>query len=99
MKIRYQFYGLGATSLLPEMAGNMQYPAEELADMHYCYGLADGNSREAQRLYQERFPMRRAPHCQLFTRLHVRLRETGSLQVRISSLKPIFLMRLGTAKI
>lgn len=58
-----------------------QYPTEHLADIHFVYGLANGNGREAQRLYQQRFPMRSLPHYQFFTRIHNRLRETGSLKV------------------
>lgn len=34
------------------------YTNQEYADMVYMYGLADGNAREAARLYRERFPAR-----------------------------------------
>lgn len=51
----------------------------ELAQMHYIYGLADGNAALARRLYQERFPDRDIPTERTFARLHARLCETGSL--------------------
>lgn len=49
-----------------------------LADMHFVYGLADGNAREARRIYQERYPNRVLPAAKTFTNLHRRLAETGS---------------------
>lgn len=51
----------------------------ELAEMHFIYGLADGNAAEARRLYHERYPDRDIPAERTFTRLHARLCETGSL--------------------
>lgn len=51
----------------------------ELAQMHFIYGLADGNAAEARRIYQERFPNREIPSERTFTRLHARLCETGTL--------------------
>jgi hypothetical protein len=32
------------------------YSNQELADMHFMYGLADGNAVVAHHLYQERYP-------------------------------------------
>lgn len=49
-----------------------------LADIHFVYGLADGNAFEAKRLYQERYPNRIAPCPQTFVNLHRRLSETGT---------------------
>lgn len=46
--------------------------------MHYIYGAALGNAREAQRLYRERFPTRRVPDARIFQRLHQQLCERGS---------------------
>jgi hypothetical protein len=37
------------------------YSNQELADMHFMYGLADSNVAVARRLYQERYPGRRSP--------------------------------------
>lgn len=51
---------------------------EEMAQMHFLYGLANGNSLEARRLYAERYPERRLPCSETFTRLHIRLQETGT---------------------
>ncbi|EZA58873.1 hypothetical protein X777_00694 [Ooceraea biroi] len=56
------------------MAG---YSNIELADIHYVYGRANGNCREAQRLYQQIYPQRRCP-AKNFCSVHRRLRETGS---------------------
>ncbi|KAF2898183.1 hypothetical protein ILUMI_07987 [Ignelater luminosus] len=38
-----------------------QYTNREMADIHYVYGKADGNTREAQRLYRGMFPGRQRP--------------------------------------
>lgn len=54
----------------------------EMADMHFMYGRANGNSLKAKRLYVERFPNRRPPHHTIFARLHERLCDTGSLAKR-----------------
>ena len=35
------------------------YANAELAGIHLAYGAADCNGRAAQRLYEERYPMRR----------------------------------------
>lgn len=58
------------------------YSREELTDMHFCYGLADGRDREAQRLYAERYPNRRCPSRTIFSRIHRRLRDHGVLEYR-----------------
>lgn len=60
------------------------YTREELTDMHFCYGLANGRSREAERLYAERYPDRRCPHHSTFPRIHRRLRDHGVLEHRRS---------------
>lgn len=54
------------------------YSYGELADMHLIYGRTYGNSRAAQRLYQETFPQRRCPSRKMFTNVDRHLRETGS---------------------
>jgi len=48
------------------MAANEENHFDELSDVHYVYGLEDGNSHLAQRVYQERFSMRLIPHYQFF---------------------------------
>lgn len=50
---------------------------QEYADIHFIYGLADGNAAEAQRLYAERFPDRRMPDTRVFSSVHRRLCESG----------------------
>lgn len=57
----------------------MEYTNEEFADMHYFYGMANGSSLEARRLYLANFPNRRIPDQGIFERIHRRLRETGQL--------------------
>lgn len=57
----------------------MAYTNEEFADMHYFYGMANGSSLEARRLYLANFPNRRIPDQGIFERIHRRLRETGQL--------------------
>lgn len=52
----------------------------EMADMHFIYGLANGNAREARRLYMERYPNRIIPNHKIFSSIHRRLVETGTLK-------------------
>lgn len=46
--------------------------------MHFVYGMAQGNSRAARRIYQERYPHRPVPNRQTFVRIHERLCESGT---------------------
>ncbi|KAL3276692.1 hypothetical protein HHI36_012062 [Cryptolaemus montrouzieri] len=48
----------------------------KLADIHYMYGLADGNKTEARRLHQVRFPNQVTPDRRTFANIHRRLMET-----------------------
>ena len=41
--------------------------------------MANGNASEARRLYIDKYPNRRAPDPRTFSRVHHRLRETGSV--------------------
>lgn len=59
-----------------------QYSLAEYTDIHYVYGLADGNASLAKRLYTERFPGRHQPSHKVFTAVHSRLRESGSVTKR-----------------
>jgi hypothetical protein len=58
-----------------------RYTFAELSDMHLVYGEARGNGREAQRIYQERYPQRLLPHCTTFVSIDRRLRDYGSLEI------------------
>ncbi|KAJ4443484.1 hypothetical protein ANN_05156 [Periplaneta americana] len=53
------------------------YSNQELAEIHFMYGKADGNAALARRLYQERYPQRQCPVRKTFVRLHYRLCEYG----------------------
>lgn len=57
----------------------MVYPAQEMADMHYVYGLADGNGRLAQRMYRYRFPDRSVPDHRTFAGVHQRFSENADV--------------------
>lgn len=57
-----------------------RYTNGELADMHFVYGIAEGNGRAAERIYRERFPDRHQPHHSLFARVHRNLCNYGSLR-------------------
>ena len=59
------------------------YSNEEMAEMHFMYGRANGNAYEACRLYAEAYPNRTCPSDKLFGKLHLRLRENGSFVSRI----------------
>lgn len=50
--------------------------------MLYMYGRADGNGREAARLYSQRFPHRRQPTHKTFASIYQRLSESGTLKPR-----------------
>lgn len=52
---------------------------EERRDMHFVYGLADGNAHLAARLYAERFPGRYHPDHRVFINIHRGLGEYGTL--------------------
>lgn len=54
----------------------------ELADIHLVYGMAEGNTREAQRIYRQRYPDRHVPHHATFMQVDLRLRESGSFSLR-----------------
>jgi hypothetical protein len=60
------------------------YPDQELADMHFLYGLAGGNSVVARRLYQGRHPGRRCPDRKSFVSICLRLREHGNFAPRVA---------------
>ncbi|EZA62153.1 hypothetical protein X777_03760, partial [Ooceraea biroi] len=52
----------------------------EMADMHFMYGRANGSSLAARRLYMEKFPNRRVPSHVLIQ--NFRLCELGSFRTR-----------------
>lgn len=60
-----------------------RYTNAELADIHFIYGLANGNGRAAARLYRERYPTRRQPNHQTFARVHQNLANHGCFRVTI----------------
>ncbi|KAJ4428878.1 hypothetical protein ANN_25871 [Periplaneta americana] len=53
------------------------YSNQELAEIYFMYGKADGNAALARRLYQERYPQRQCPDRKTFVRLHYHLCEYG----------------------
>ncbi|KAJ4445681.1 hypothetical protein ANN_12365, partial [Periplaneta americana] len=53
------------------------YSNQELAEIHFMYGKADGNAALARRLYQESYPQRQCPDRKTFVRLNYRLCEYG----------------------
>ncbi|GFY06617.1 DUF4817 domain-containing protein [Trichonephila clavipes] len=59
--------------------GDLAYT--ENADMHFMYGHANGNGRDALRTYHAQFPDRRMPDPRIFQWLHRQLRETRSFHV------------------
>lgn len=66
----------------------MAFSNREYAEMHFVYGLCDGNASAAQREYRVRFPDRNIPSPQVFTRLHQRLVESGSVQKQHNEVGP-----------
>lgn len=55
---------------------------EELADVNFFYGRANGNAAEIRCLYVGIFPNRRIPCEKTFIENHRKLREYGSFHVR-----------------
>lgn len=55
-----------------------RYTFQELADMHLTYGAAGESCLRARQMYAERYPNRRVPQHQMFSRVHRQLCETGS---------------------
>ena len=51
----------------------------EYCDMHFVYGFCDGNARAAVDEYQRRFPDRRIPSRDVFSRITQTVRDTGCL--------------------
>ncbi|KAJ4447453.1 hypothetical protein ANN_09460 [Periplaneta americana] len=56
-----------------------RYSFHEQADIIFMYGRANGNGREAVRLYQMAFPDRRQPNHQTFVAVYRRVAETGTV--------------------
>jgi len=52
----------------------------ELADMHFIYGLCNGNTRASQKEYKNRFPGRRIPTPAMFSIINQALRELGAFR-------------------
>ncbi|KAJ8917063.1 hypothetical protein NQ315_012982 [Exocentrus adspersus] len=55
----------------------MIFTNEEYADIHFCYGFCDGNVEAAVREYRRRYPNRRLPSAQVFSRTHQNFRNFG----------------------
>jgi hypothetical protein len=56
------------------------YSNQELANMNFMYGLADGNAVVVHRLYQERYPGQKCPHRKTFVRFHRHLCEQRNFE-------------------
>lgn len=55
----------------------MEFTFAEYADMQMVFGVCEGNANACPAEYSRRFPNRRRPSRNVFTRLDQRLRETG----------------------
>ena len=55
----------------------MKFSNSEYANILFYYGKANGNKREAQRMYTEAFPRRPVPHRSVFSGTSHRVHETG----------------------
>lgn len=64
------------------------YSNLEMTQMHFLYGLANGNAMEARRLYQERYPNRALPDRRIFINIHRRLAESGNFKSNTSEGRP-----------
>nr|CAH7725929.1 unnamed protein product [Callosobruchus chinensis] len=59
-----------------------------MASMHFVYGLANGNTLRARKIYQERYPNGVLPNSRTFSNIHRRLSETGEFQKGTSEGRP-----------
>ncbi|GFY35770.1 hypothetical protein TNCV_4841471 [Trichonephila clavipes] len=59
------------------------YTNAEFADIHFIYGLINGNERVSVRLFGKRYSTRRQPNHLTFARVHQNLAEHGSFRVTI----------------
>jgi hypothetical protein len=75
------------------------FSAREIEDMHFMYGRANGNAREARRLYAEHYPQCRIPSHKLFTKFHQRLIEFWSVAPSLNAYCSAFLVSSETHKI
>ncbi|KMQ83534.1 hypothetical protein RF55_19752 [Lasius niger] len=66
-----------------------RYTNAEMTDMHFVYGLANGNSLQAKRLYSEQFPNRRIPDRKTFVNIHQRFHDTGAFKSNGGSGRPM----------
>ncbi|GFW74779.1 hypothetical protein TNCV_963541 [Trichonephila clavipes] len=67
-----------------QRAMNMnRYTITDKADIHFLFGLANGNGRVGVWLYGERCPTRRLPNHQKFVTVHYNLAEQGSFRATI----------------
>lgn len=57
----------------------MEFTSQEYAEMHFVYGFCNGNALAARREYEARYPDRRIPSPGVFSRLHQRLVERGTV--------------------
>ena len=58
------------------------YSTQEMADMIFCYGQANGSNLRACNLYADKYPTRRKPSVKMFSTLFQQLSETGSFAPR-----------------
>ncbi|KAJ4448374.1 hypothetical protein ANN_10390 [Periplaneta americana] len=74
------------------------YSNQELAEIHFMYGKADGNAALARRLYQERYPQRQCPDRKTFVRLQYRRGGPIAWPPRSPDLNPLDLYLWGHLK-
>lgn len=53
------------------------YSSQHIADIHFVYGLCNGNGARAVLEYARRFPNRPTPNARTFVRVHLRLGNNG----------------------
>lgn len=59
------------------------YSNDEYKDILQIYIESEFNSRKSERMYRERYPLRRAPHFKVFQDTYQRFSETGSSNMKI----------------
>lgn len=57
----------------------MQYNIQEMVQMHFFYGRANGNKYLAREMYANAFPNRRIPDRRTFQAIHTRLFDNGTV--------------------
>ena len=89
-KFKHDFYiQFGQFTCCGCVLAIMDFSCQEYAEMHFIYGYCNGNALAARREYEARYADRRIPSSSVFTGLHQRLVESGTVHKKPSEVGPV----------